>query len=91
MSLHDKSRCLSPRFDGAILSWEWKEAVWERYATTTHALRAAIQRSQVSLATQSREVGINPNMVAKWRNRAMFEDMKTGPKTPHSTSLSEAE
>ncbi len=37
------------------------------------------------------EVGINPNMVAKWRNRAMFEDMKTGPKTPHSTSLSEAE
>ncbi|BCI72519.1 hypothetical protein SPKIRA_33490 [Sphingomonas paucimobilis] len=24
-------RCLIPRFDGAILSLEWKEAVWDRY------------------------------------------------------------
>jgi hypothetical protein len=29
-------------------------------ATTTHAVRAAIQRSQASLATLSRELGINP-------------------------------
>jgi hypothetical protein len=59
-------------------------------ATTTHAVRAAIQRSQASLATLSRELGINPKTVAKCK-RATVEDMKTGPKAPHSTTLSEAE
>ena len=47
-------------------------------ATTTHAVRAAIQRSQASLATLSRELGINPKTVAKWRKRATVEDLKTG-------------
>jgi hypothetical protein len=60
-------------------------------ATTTHAVRAAIQRSQASLATLSRELGINPKTVAKWRKRATVEDLKTGPKAPHSTTLSESE
>ena len=60
-------------------------------ATTTHAVRAAIQRSQASLSTLSRELGINPKTVAKWRKRATVEDLKTGPKAPHSTILSEAE
>jgi hypothetical protein len=56
-----------------------------------HAVRAAIQRSQASLATLSRELGINPKTVAKWCNRGTVEDLKTGPKAPHSTTLSEAE
>jgi transposase-like protein len=56
-------------------------------ATTTYAVRAAIQRSQASLATLSRELGTNPKTVAKWRKRAMVEDLKTGPKAPHSTTL----
>ena len=60
-------------------------------ATTTHAIRAAIQRSQASLATLSRELGINPKTVAKWRKRATVEDLKTGPKEPRSTVLTEAE
>lgn len=60
-------------------------------ATTTHAVRAAIQRSQASLTTLSHESGINPKTVAEWRKRATVEDLKTGPKTPHSTILSEAE
>ncbi|HRW60434.1 MAG TPA: IS481 family transposase, partial [Defluviicoccus sp.] len=60
-------------------------------ATTTHAVRAAIQRSQASLAQLSREFGINPKTVAKWRKRATVEDMKTGPSEPRSTVLSEAE
>lgn len=49
-------------------------------ATTTHAVRAAIQRSQASLATLSGELGINPKTVAKWRKRTTVEDLKTGPK-----------
>ena len=60
-------------------------------ATTTHAIRAAIQRSQASLATLSREYGINPKTVTKWRKRATVEDLKTGPKQPRSTVLTEAE
>lgn len=60
-------------------------------ATTTHAVRAAIQRSQASLATLSREFGINPKTVAKWRKRATVDDLKTGPKKPRSTVLTEAE
>src|SRR3546814_10298072 len=60
-------------------------------ATTTHAVRAAIQRSQASLATLSRELGINPKTVAKWRKRATVDDRKTGPKAPRSTTLTEGE
>ncbi|MDF2640567.1 MAG: transposase [Novosphingobium lindaniclasticum] len=46
--------------------------------------------SQASLATLSRELGVNPKTVAKWRKRATVEDLKTGPKAPHSTTLSQA-
>ena len=60
-------------------------------ATTTFAVRAAIQRSQASLAALSKELGINPKTVAKWRKRATVEDVKTGPKEPRSTVLTEAE
>lgn len=58
-------------------------------ATTTHAIRAAIQRSQASLAQLSQELGINPKTVAKWRKRGTVEDLKTGPKEPRSTILTE--
>ena len=58
-------------------------------ATTTHAMRAAIQRSQASTAELSRELDINPKTVAKWRKRQSVEDRKTGPREPRSTVLSE--
>ena len=60
-------------------------------ATTTHAIRAAIQRSQASNAELSRELGINVKTVAKWRKRKTVDDRKTGPKEPRSTVLSEEE
>jgi len=60
-------------------------------ATTTHAVRAAIQRSQTSLAQLSKELGSNAKTVAKWRKRQTVEDLKTGPKEPRSTVLTEAE
>ena len=58
-------------------------------ATTTHAVRAAIQRSQASLSALSEKFGINPKTVAKWRKRPTVEDQKTGPKEPRSTVRSE--
>lgn len=60
-------------------------------ATTTHAIRAAVQRSQASTAALSRELGINPKTVAKWRKRETVEDLRTDPKRPRSSVLSEAE
>ena len=51
-------------------------------ATTTHAIRATIQRSQATTAALSRELGINVKTVAKWRKRETLEDRKTGPTEP---------
>lgn len=60
-------------------------------ATTIHALRAAIQRSKASLTQVSKELGIKPKTVARWRRRQTVEDLKSGPREPRSTVLTEAE
>jgi hypothetical protein len=60
-------------------------------ATTTHAIRAAIQRSKASIQALSERYGINPKTVAKWRKRTTLEDHPMGPKAPHSTVLSAEE
>lgn len=60
-------------------------------ATTTYAVRAAIQRSQASAKELSETYGVNPKTVLKWRKRATVEDRKTGPKEPRSTVLSTEE
>ncbi len=60
-------------------------------ATTTHAMRAAIQRSQASIAALSQLYGINPKTVMKWRKRSSVEDRQTGPTDPRSTVLTAAE
>lgn len=53
---------------------------------------AAMSReAQASLSQLSKELGINPKTVAKWHKRATVEDMKTGPREPRSTVLTEAE
>ena len=57
-------------------------------ATTTEAIRRAIQHSQESLRTLARRHGINPKTVAKWKNRASVSDLPTGPKDARSTVLS---
>jgi len=46
---------------------------------------------QTSLTQPGREPGINPETVATWRKPATVGDMKTGPKKPRSTVLSEDE
>jgi hypothetical protein len=45
--------------------------VLHRGATTTEAIRRAIQHSQESLRTLARRHGINPKTVAKWRKLAI--------------------
>src|SRR5436190_5203847 len=57
-------------------------------ATTTEAVRRAIQRSQESLRTLARRHGINPKTVAKWKKRSSVADLPTGPQQPASTVLS---
>ena len=57
-------------------------------ATTTEAVRRAIQHSQESLRALSRRYGINQKTVAKWKKRTSVADVPTGPKNPTSTVLS---
>ena len=60
-------------------------------ATTTEAVRRAIQHSQESLRGLAKRYGINPKTVAKWRKRSSVADLPTGPKQPRSTILSPAD
>ena len=57
-------------------------------ATTTEAIRRAIQNSQESLRQLARRHGINQKTVAKWKNRTSVADLPTGPKEPRSSVLS---
>ncbi len=57
-------------------------------ATTTEAVRRAIQRSQESLRALATRYGINQKTVAKWKRRTAVTDLPTGPKEPRSTVLS---
>jgi len=57
-------------------------------ATTTEAVRRAIQHSQESLRALAKRYGINPKTVAKWKKRSSVADLPTGPRNPHSSVLS---
>jgi transposase InsO family protein len=57
-------------------------------ATTTEAVRRAIQHSQKSLRALAKRYGINQKTVAKWKKRVSVADLPTGPKEPKSTVLS---
>ena len=57
-------------------------------ATTTEAVRRAIQHSQRSLRALAKHYGINQKAVAKWRKRSSIADLPTGQKEPKSTVLS---
>ena len=56
-------------------------------ATTTEAVRRAIQHSQESLRALAGRYGINQKTVAKWKKRTSVADVPTGPKNPKSTVL----
>src|SRR5215510_5251675 len=54
-------------------------------ATTTEAVRRAIQNSQESLRGLAKRYGINQKTVAKWKQRETVADLPTGPKRATST------
>src|SRR5271155_3945684 len=57
-------------------------------ATTTEAVRRAIQHSQESLRALARRYGVNPKTILKWRKRSSVADLPTGPREPKSSVLS---
>jgi transposase-like protein len=57
-------------------------------ATTTEAIRRAIQHSQASLRSLAKRYGINQKTVAKWKRRSSVVDLPTGPREPRSSVLS---
>lgn len=56
-------------------------------ATTTAAVRRAIQDSQESVRALARRHGISPTTVQKWKKRSFTQDAPLGPKNVHSTVL----
>lgn len=60
-------------------------------ATTTEAVRRAIQHSQESIAVLAQRHGINPKTVQKWKKRQFVHDAPMGPKTVRSTLLTPEE
>jgi len=60
-------------------------------ATTTEAVRRAIQHSQESLRALAKRHGINQKTVAKWKKRTSVADLPTGPRNPKSTVLTTEE
>lgn len=60
-------------------------------ATTTEAVRRAIQNSQESVRALARRHGISPTTVQKWKKRTTTSDGQMGPKEVRSTVLSAEE
>src|SRR5215212_9322588 len=56
-------------------------------ATTTKAVRRAIQASQESVRALARRYGVSPTTVQKWRKRQTVADQPMGPQQPRSTVL----
>ena len=54
-------------------------------ATTTEAIRRAIQLSQESLRGLAKRYGLNPKTVAKWKKRSSVSDFPTGPRVRKSS------
>ena len=61
--------------------------VLHRSATTTEAVRRAIQHSQESLRALARRYGVNQKTMAKWKRCTSVADLPTGPKDARSTVL----
>lgn len=59
--------------------------------TTTHGIRAAIQRSKAPLKDLAAQHGLNQKTISKWRKRTFVHDAPMGPKIVRSTVLTAEE
>jgi hypothetical protein len=83
--------CLISDFDGAIFSLNGGRTMGQALhgsATTTEAIRRAIQHSQESLRSLAKRYGIDQKTVAKSKRPTSVADLPTGPSEPKSTVLS---
>src|SRR5215216_5934905 len=60
-------------------------------ATTTEAVRRAIQLRQESVRALARRYGVSPTTVQKWRKRSTTADAKMGPKEARKAVLTPEE
>ena len=67
------------------------EQILHGCATTTPAIRKALQESTESNQKLAKRYGINHNTVSKWRNRDYTNDIPPGPKNSRSTVLTNGE
>src|SRR6478609_9469480 len=74
---------LIARFEGCAMG-----QILHGCATTTEAVRRAIQNSQESLRALAKRYGINQKTVAKWKERETVADIPTGARDAKSTVLS---
>lgn len=65
--------------------------ILHKRATTTYAVRAAIQQSQESIRTLAERYNINHKTVLKWKHRDTVSDFKMGKKHICSTVLTATE
>ena len=56
-------------------------------ATTTHAIRAAIQRSKAPLKELAAKCSLKRTTVAKWRKRSFLHDAPMGPDPTYAGSM----
>ncbi|MFB0493668.1 transposase [Methylobacterium sp. OAE515] len=56
-------------------------------ATTTEAVRRAIQLREESVRALAKRYGVSPTTVQKWRKRTSTADARMAPKEPRSTVL----
>jgi transposase-like protein len=56
-------------------------------ATTTEAVRRAIQNSQASLRELASRYGVNARTIAKWRKRTSVADLPTCPREARFSTL----
>lgn len=54
-------------------------------------VRNAIQESTLSIRTLAHQYGVSPTTIHKWKGRHSAQEHRSGPKTPHSTTLTAGE
>ena len=77
-----RSSCLVPECDGASLSRQREDALWQQVFTAQPARRrvfvAELQASQESTRALATRYGLNAKTVAKWRQRTSTADTADG-------------